>query len=460
MRGNIPLGFECAGVVTTVGDGVSNVAVGDPVIALAEGGFASFVTVQASHVSRLPEGMSFVEGATLPLAFLTAYYALNRLAKLRMGERVLIHAAAGGVGQAAVQLARAVGAEVMGTAGEGKWGFLKSMGVSHVMNSRTVDFADNVMDITQGRGADVVLNSLNGEFIQKSLASLGRHGRFVEIGKLGIWDASEMEARRPDVAYYPFDLGDELAKEPTLILTMLSELGALFEAGTLKPLPRTVFPLERVGEAYRFMQRSRHIGKVVILFKPSAVKLHKGGSYLITGGLGGLGLRVARRLAADGAGYLFLASRRGLPSAATRDAIRDIERAGAVVRIVKADVSVEEDVAEMLAACEAAGPLRGVIHAAGGLDDGVLSRQNAERFGRVLAPKVKGAWHLDRLTRGAPLDFFVAFSSIASLLEDGGQGSYAAANAFLDGLMQRRRAMGLPGLSINWGPVGRGRHGG
>ena len=453
---DIPLGFECAGIISAVGDEVSDFEVGDKVIALAVGGLATTVTVDADQVVRLPNGLSFEEGATIPLAFLTAYQALNRLAKLQAGERVLIHAASGGVGQAAVQLAQLVGAEIFATASSRKWDFLKSMGVPHVMNSRTLDFADDVMEITNGQGVDVVLNSLSGEFIGKSLACLGQNGRFVEIGKLGILEPQQMAAQRPDVAYYPFEVGEPSDSEPRAVRAMLNELADLFDAGDLKPLNLTVFALGEVDQAVRFMQQAKHIGKVVISVKKKPACIRPESSYLITGGLGGLGLQIAQQLVASGATHLVLAGRRGVTSERAQEVMLELEAAGTEVTVVQADVSQEQDVARLLSTCETKAPLRGIIHAAGVLDDGVLSRQTLSRFEKVMAPKVQGAWHLhtQTLSQKMPLDFFVCFSSVASLISFPGQGNYAAANAFMDGLAHHRRSLGLPALSINWGAWG------
>jgi NADPH:quinone reductase-like Zn-dependent oxidoreductase/acyl carrier protein/NADP-dependent 3-hydroxy acid dehydrogenase YdfG len=420
---------------------------------MAEGGFAHYVTVPAGQVAPLPDGLTPAEGATVPLAFLTAHYALTRLAKLRRGERVLIHAASGGVGSAAVQIARALGAEVYATASEAKRDALRASGVAQVLDSRSTSFADDIATATGGEGVDVVLNSLNGDFIPASLAALAKNGRFVELGRLGIWTPERMRQERPDAGYFPFDLGDDGERDATLIPGLFQELTALFAAGTLRPLPMTVFGFHEAAEAYAYMQHTKHIGKIVLTFdKP--VGLLSGGSYVVTGGLGGLGLRVGCRLAEEGAGCVWLVGRRVEVSDEVRAAVGVMEGLGARVRLVAADVSVLGEVGRLVAEVEAVAPLRGVVHAAGVLDDGVLAGQTVERFGRVFAPKVSGACVLDRVTRerGIRLDFFVSFSSVAAILEDGGQGNYAAANAFLDGLMARRRAEGLAGLAVNWGP--------
>ena len=455
----LPLGFECAGVVSAIGTAVTGLHVGDRVMALADGAFASFVTVAATQVCQLPAGLSFAAAATIPMAFLTAYQALYQCARVQAGERVLIHAAAGGVGQAAVQLVQAAGATVFGTASPHKWAFLAEQGIQHRYNSRTFDFAAQIMADTNGQGVDVVLNSLTGEVIAQSVGVLRPGGRFAEIGKLGIWSAAEMQARRPDVAYYPFELNLPSSPHFTPVQAMFAELLTLFNAGKLQPLPHTIFPIEQLGEAVRYMQQAKQLGKIVLSFGAvpdsgtAPMVLRSDSTYLITGGLGGLGLQIAQTLAATGAGHLVLSSRRGLGADPAQAALIDqIRTTGTTVTIVRADVAQVDEVARLLAACTAIAPLKGIIHAAGVLDDGVLAQQTPARFAAVMQPKVHGAWHLHQLSQTETLDFFITFSSMTSVIETGGQGNYAAANAFLDGLMRLRQQQGLPGLSIQWGP--------
>ncbi|WP_226594817.1 zinc-binding dehydrogenase, partial [Microseira wollei] len=302
---DLTFGLECAGIIVAVGENVSHLQVGDEVVGLitTHDAFSSFVTLPAATVVKKPTKLSFQEGATIPLAFLTAQYGLHHLAKIQPGERVLIHAAAGGVGQAAVQIALAAGAEVFATASANKWEFLKSMGVKHVMNSRSLEFADEVMSLTQGQGVDIVLNSLNGEFIDKNLEVVAKNGRFVEIGKVGIWDESQFSAKRGDISYFPFDLGEVNQSHPGLILAMLQQLMEQFQQGTLKPLPQTVFSLKQVVDSFRYMAAAKHIGKVVVSMPQISTKTNEeqlsiqpDGSYWITGGLGALGLEVAEWL--------------------------------------------------------------------------------------------------------------------------------------------------------------------
>ena len=407
---------------------------------------------------RKPEGLSAAEAVALPAALLTAYYALHHLGGIRAGDRVLIHAAAGGVGMAAVQLALAAGAEVFATAGAPeKQQFVRDMGVAHVMSSRTLDFADRIRAITGGRGVDMVLNSLSGDFIAESFGVLAPGGRFLEMGKIGIWDAARVSAQDPSWIYRPFDLAAVALEDPATLVAMFDRLLEEVAAGRLVPLPVTVFPMSDAEQAFRFMAQARHIGKIVLSRENESRRMRfaargvRGDAhYLITGGLGALGLRVAQRLVEEGARHLVLCGRRG-PGELARTAIAELEAAGARVTIVEGDVAVAGDAARMVAAASTP-PLAGVVHAAGLLEDGMIADLDAGRLARILAPKVAGGWNLHRATEKLDLDFFLLFSSVAAIIGNLGQGAYAAGNAFLDGLAIWRRRRGLAATSLNWGP--------
>jgi acyl transferase domain-containing protein/acyl carrier protein len=444
-------GSEASGVVCRVGEEVTDYQVGDEVIVWGHFGcLASFITVDRRQIGLKPAHFSFEAAATIPITFMTAYYGLRELAQMKAGDRVLIHAAAGGVGQAAVQLARAVGAEVYATASPPKWDYLRSQGIEHVMNSRTLEFAGQLLEQTSGQGVDIVLNSLNGAYIPKNFDVLAKNGRFVEMSKIDIWDKEQANNYRPDVAYLPFDLMEVSQDKKCQIQERLSQL---FATRQLEPLPHHIFSIDQVGDSFQFMSQARHIGKIVLAIpdQETAEKkaIQPGRSYLITGGLGGLGLQVAEWLVAQGATHLVLSSRRETET--SRQVVADLTARGATVQVVTADISHPDEVARLLAVSQDVAPLKGIIHAAGLLDDGIIRHQTAERLARVFAPKVQGSWYLHTQSRHIPLDFFVCFSSQAALLGSGGQSNYAAANAFMDALMHQRRAMGLPGVSINWG---------
>jgi NADPH:quinone reductase-like Zn-dependent oxidoreductase/acyl carrier protein len=449
-----PLGSECTGTVSAVGEGVSHLRVGDEVVGLAGGSLATHVTASADFLLPRPSTLDPNEAVTVPIAYVTAYFALHHLAGLKAGDRVLIHAAAGGVGLAAVHLARRAGAEVFATAGsEDKRTYLASLGVQHVMNSRTLEFADQIRTLTGGRGVDVVLNSLSGDFIARGFDALSEDGVFLEIGKSG-WTREQVERLGKKLRYHVIDWSVDAREHPTLIRSMLANVLQLVARGELPHLPRTEFPIAAAQDAFRFMAQARHTGKVLVtLAKPTGPMgplAREDATYLVTGGLSGLGLLSAEWLADNGARHLVLMGRRP-PSEQARRALNTLEQKGITVSVVLGDVSREEDIVAALAIARRERPLRGVIHAAGVLDDGALGQQNWSRFETVMAPKVIGTWHLDHLTREQPLDFFVLYSSVASTFGSRGQSNHAAANAYLDALAHARRAAGLPALSINWG---------
>lgn len=437
------LGVEGAGVVVEVGPGVSDVAVGDAVLGLL-GVVGPEAVVDRRLVTAVPAGWSLPQAAGVPVVFLTALYGLSVLGAAKAGERVLVHAATGGVGMAAVQLARHWGLEVFATASRGKWDTLRAMGFDdeHIGDSRALDFEEKFRAATGGAGVDLVLNSLAGEFIDASLRLLGPGGRFIEMGKTDLREPRDVAQR--GILYRAFDL---IEAGPDLTAQMLADLMALFESGTLTPLPFTTFDVHRVRQAYRFVSQARHTGKVVLTLDPLA-----GGTALITGGTGMAGAALARHLVSRyRVPSIMLVSRSGAQAPEVSKLVGELQSAGAQVSVVSCDVADRDAVAGLLAQVPQRFPLRAVIHAAGILDDGLIAALTPERLDAVLRAKVDGAWHLHELTRDADLSVFVMFSSMAGILGTAGQGNYAAANSFLDGLAQHRRVRGLPATSVAWG---------
>ncbi|MBF2050487.1 MAG: SDR family NAD(P)-dependent oxidoreductase [Elainella sp. C42_A2020_010] len=446
-----PLGCECVGEISAVGEQVASFQVGDRVMALASGSFSNWVTVDAAMLAPVPARLSSEAAATVPVAFLTASYALRHLAGLKRGERVLIHAAAGGVGQAAIQVARQVGAEIYATASPEKWPVLQELGVTQVFSSRNLEFATELMRLTQGKGIDVVLNSLTGEFISPSLSVLKPQGRWIELGKTD-WTYERVQAQYPNLEYVQMDLVELCQQQPNLIQEMLRQIGEQIQQGIYQPLPYDVFPITEAVQAFRQMQQAKHVGKLVIT-QPQPITsppIRPDSTYLITGGTAGLGLLMADWFVQQGAKHLVLLSRRIFPT--ITPTIQAWQQAGVRVVTAAVDVADRSQLAQCLTDLESSlPPLGGIIHAAGVLDDGMLHQQTWEKFAAVLRPKLLGAWNLHQLTQTQPLDFYVLFSSATALLGAPGQANHVAANIFLDSFAHYRRSLGLPALSINWG---------
>lgn len=446
-----PLGGEVAGLVTAVGEGVTDFTVGDRVFGMALGCFATRCNAPASLLVGLPEQVDFAAAATVPVTFCTAQAAFNLLG-LKRGDKILIHAAAGGVGLAAIQLAQAIGAEIYATASAPKQAYLRQLGVKHIYNSRTTDFGQQILKDTDGAGVNAILNSLTSEgFIEASLAALAPSGRFVEIGKRDIWSLEQMAQARPDVSYHILAIDDWMAKEPEKIRGLLEVIAQRLAVGELQPLNRRIYPITEASAAMRFMQQARHIGKIVLSVSHTAIR--PDASYLITGGLGALGQKACMWLIENGAKHVVLTSRRS-PAKDVQQRLSAIEAEYECNIVVHAtDVAEADQVDALINQFGSAWPrLAGILHGAGVLDDGTVAEQTPERFHKVLAPKAVGAFNLHQATQAADLDFFVMYSSVAAALGSVGQSNYATANAFLDGLAQHRRAQGLGATSINWGP--------
>jgi len=448
------LGGEGVGRIKRIGSSVTNVAVGDLIIiTLGNACLSSEVITFADMVVKKPDFLSINEATTIPVVYTTAYHGLNTLAGMKKGDKVLIHAGAGGVGIAAIYLALQAGAEIYATASAKKRDYLRSIGVHHVFDSRSLDFAQQIRDVTGGYGVDIVLNSLAGEFITKSMELLAPGGRFIEIGKADIWTQERVEAFRTDITYNAFDMVMVAIEDRTVIVRLMNIILDGIQRGELKPLPYTLFSQSDAVSAFRYMAQGKQIGKIVISRLPDVpVKIRDNGSYLITGGAGGLGMLFAEALITEGARHIVLTGR----SAPKDGAAKQIEQwrsNGVNVQFVAADIGARGDVEKLFAVIDAQPvQLAGVLHAAGVLRDGVISQQTSENLHTVLSAKVTGGWLLHEMTKLRDLDLFVLFSSVSSLLGSPGQSNYAAANAFLDGLAHYRRGLGLPAMAINWGP--------
>lgn len=461
----VRLGFECAGTISRVGSGVEGLHVGQRVLAITSDGFATHVVTKAQRIVPIPDSLGFAEAATLPVAQISAYYSLHHIAQLRAGEHVLIHSAAGGVGLAALQWAKHVGAKIHATAGsEAKRSWLREQGVESVSDSRSAAFVDEVLRSTDGQGVDVVLSALSGNLMRKSLGLLRPGGRFVDLSLRDALSNSQLAMHQfaRGLTYALVNLGEMVLHSLPRVRAVLMEILGHVETGVLRPLEYVSHPLSSASDVFWEMARGQHIGKFVLRPKEptpppisvliGAQRLSRTGSYLISGGLGGLGLHLARWMAERQAGHLLLLSRRGVTNDEQANAIAQLEAAGTRVTVGAVDIADLAGLRRLLDQLPRDRPLRGVVHAAGLLDDAMLSNQSVERFERVMSPKVVGAWNLHVLTKDLPdLDFFVMYSSAASLLGNPGQANYVAANAFLDALARHRRKSGLPALALGWG---------
>ncbi|MDQ7990013.1 MAG: type I polyketide synthase [Candidatus Dactylopiibacterium sp.] len=461
------LGLEFAGRVLRAG-AKADFAPGERVFGFAPACLANRLVTRAACVARVPEGFSAAAAATIPTTFFTAYYALHHLAHVRPGEKVLIHGAAGGVGIAAIQIARWQGARIFASAGsDEKRDFLRLMGVDHILDSRSLEFAEDILALTSGEGVDVVLNSLSGEAIQRNFQVLRPFGRFLELGKRDFYENTHVGLRpfRNNLSYFGIDADQLMAARPDLTAQIFGEVMDLFAQGILHPLPFRAFAASEVVDAFRYMQQARQIGKIVITHETAPaitaaptpaqpLQLAADASYLVTGGLSGFGLATAERLAERGARSMILVSRRGEAGAEASPILERLRALGVAIHARACDVSDEDALRTLLAqAARSLPPIRGIVHAAAVIEDALVRNLDPAQFERVARPKVLGAMNLHRLSTGLALDFFVLYSSATTLLGNPGQACYVAANAWLEAFSAWRRAQGLPACCVQWGGI-------
>ncbi|WP_434986127.1 SDR family NAD(P)-dependent oxidoreductase [Vreelandella zhaodongensis] len=463
------LGLEFSGEVIAVGANVNHVTPGQAVVGFGPASFSDRLIASQHAVAPLPEGVSYAAAATIPTTFFTVYYALKHLARLEPGEKVLIHGAAGGVGIAALQIAQWMGADIYATVGsEEKRDFLRLMGEERIYDSRSLTFAEEILEDTQGEGVDIVLNSLAGEAINQNLRALRPFGRFLELGKRDFYENTHIGLRpfRNNLSYFGIDSDQLMKVQPALTQRLFGEMMALFNDGTLSPLPFTAFSHSQVIDAFRYMQQARQIGKVVVTYEQpiapprnellgtNTMALAAEACYLVTGGLAGFGLKTAQWLVSKGARQLVLLSRSGPTSEEAQAAIAAFEAQGVNVLAAACDITDYDALASVIARAQRElGSLKGIVHAATVIDDGLIRNLDAERIQKVLAPKIDGARHLDALTRDIELDFFVLYSSATTLFGNPGQANYVAANHWMEAFATRRRAAGLPATCVRWGAI-------
>jgi NADPH:quinone reductase-like Zn-dependent oxidoreductase/SAM-dependent methyltransferase/NAD(P)-dependent dehydrogenase (short-subunit alcohol dehydrogenase family)/acyl carrier protein len=457
----------CAGRVTRAGAGVEHLQDGDEVVAVALQNAANLVVTPACYAVRKPSRLSFAEAATIPSAFLTAAYALRHIGRLAAGERILVQCAAGDVALAAIQLARKAGGVVLATADTAEMrDFLHDAGVEYVLDSTSLAWPDEVMAATHGRGVDVILHSHSAETLPHADV-LSEYGRFLHVAAPAGSNGGRMPpaALRRNQAFFNIDFDSVWREREEILTALFLELMREISEGTLQPLPHRVFPVSDASTAFQNAVRADQTGKVVIGFEEqeiavsvppkSAPLLRADATYLISGGLGGFGLKVAHWMVEGGARHIVLMGRHADEDPQAHQSVLELRRQGAEVIAAKADVARTEDVAQLIASIDQSmPPLRGVVHAAMVLQDCRLMDLDEARMEAVCAPKINGAWNLHAATTNRTLDFFVLFSSMSSVFGIPGQASYAAANAFLHSFAHYRRALGLPALTVDWGYLG------
>lgn len=455
------LGSDCAGEIVALGSNVRGFCVGDRVVAMVNGAFSSYATTRWEFVAPLPKSADFEQGAAIPSAYLTAAITLEIVAGIKAGHRVLIHSGAGGVGMAAIMLARRAGSTIFATAGsDEKREALRRLGVHHVLDSRSPSFADELLRITDGKGVDIVLNSLAGEMLDRSFDCVADGGTFLEIGKRGVWSHERVEALGRGIKYHVIDCNDYAAETPQLVGQVFARVLNDIDSGHLPWLPCTTFAFEHAADAFRYMAQARHIGRVVLRHAgtswSNAHAIRSDATYLVTGGLKGLGFATARWLGEQGARHLLLVARSEPAGSAAAD-INQMRSCGVQVETLAADVSTQAGIEAIFARLAIdMPPLAGVVHCAAILDDGVLVNQTTTRLDAVMGPKADAAWrlHVKLEELACRPDFFVLFSSLSTVFGSAGQGNYVAANACLDALAHYRRSLGLAATSIGWGAWG------
>ncbi|SKA25916.1 Acyl transferase domain-containing protein [Enhydrobacter aerosaccus] len=459
------LGMECSGVVSRVGAEVSQFKPGDRVVGFTRQAFCGHVVTPELTVVRLPENLSFEAASGIPVAFLTAYYSLIHLAKLTAKETVLIHGGAGAVGLAAIQIARRLGARTIVSAGsEEKRALLRNLGVDFVCNSRTLAFADEVREFTGGKGVDVVLNSLAGEAMIRSVDCLRPFGRFVELGKRDFYSNTHLGLRpmRRNLTYFGVDVDQLIGEHRHLARQLFVEVLNLFRSEDLSPIPYRVFDGEFVNDAFHLMQRSGHIGKVVVTPPTSAATASRAGAHFPVDGLGthvvlggtrGFGLATAEWLVARGARNIVLASRSADLTDSGLAKVEAMRLRGVTVSVESVDVTSKKSLAILFHRCAVTGPIKGIVLAAMALDDRLMVNHDRVSIATALEPKVDGVMNLEAIAQDLKLDYLLLYSSFTTMFGNPGQYNYVAANAFMEGMARRMQAQNIPAVAVAWGAI-------
>ncbi|KAM0233339.1 hypothetical protein ACHAP5_010426 [Fusarium lateritium] len=471
LEGITQMRNDCSGIVLEVGANmIDKFKPGDRVCSLYSQSFTNYPMVHGTCCHVIPDDMTFADAASIPLVWSTVYYSLITIARLQKGESILIHSAAGAVGQASIMLARHLGAEIFVTCGnEAKVELLNTefnIPKDHIFSSRNTSFRDKIRGMTNGYGVDVVLNSLGGEMFRESCNTLAAHGRFVEIGRKDLMENAlmPMEFLLNNITFAYVDFAHILATRTMLAHQLLGDVMKLFASGAVQHVRQIKYPISEMAAAFRLIQAGKHTGKVILTVdaedkvqvvpsKPLPVQLKPDATYLVVGGLGGLGKRLVDWTAEKGARHIVIFSRTGKPDSDTQNFLDKLTSMGVNVRVQKCDVSSEESLAQALATIkETMPPIRGLFQAAMVLHDILLEDMAVEQWCKVTAPKIQGTWNLHKLLP-ADMDFFIMLSSVVSMVGTVGAGNYASACAFQDGIARYRRRLGMPAYAVNIGAI-------
>ncbi|ROV97402.1 hypothetical protein VMCG_06949 [Cytospora schulzeri] len=465
------LGIECAGIVSKTGANVQSLAVGDRVCAMSHGAYSTFSRCPATSAAVIPATMSFEAAASIPVVFCTAFYGLVELGRIGEGEKVLVHAAAGGVGQAAIQIAKTMGAVIYATVGslEKKKFIMETYGIpeDHIFSSRDASFGPAIREATGGSGVDIVLNSLAGDLLRESWSCVAHFGRFIEIGKRDITSNTRLEMAKfnDNATFSSVDLTLLASKKPKKMAEVFKQVMALFTADSIKTInPITVFGISDVEKAFRLLQSGKTTGKLVVVPqpgeqvkathpRPSANLLRADATYLIVGGTGGLGRSMTKWMVSRGAKNIVLLSRRGQIEGAVAELVQEMKTsAGANIGVKACDVAEMDDIVRLTEACSTEyPPIAGVVHAGMVLRDVLFEKMTFDEYLAVIRSKTAGTWNIHNalLSSSTSLDFFIMLSSAAGIVGNRGQAAYAAANTFLDGFARYRQRLGLPAAAID-----------
>ena len=462
------LGLDAAGDVHRVGSAVTKFKVGDKVAMYGHGSHRTHHRSRADYCALIPEGMSYEQAASIPTVHGTAWYALVRLAKVQRRQSILIHAAAGGVGQAAIQIAKHFGMEIYATtSSETKRMLIRDeydIPDDHIFNSRDLSFVKGIKRMTKNRGVDVILNSSSGEMLRQTWYCIAPFGHFIEIGLKDILGNTGLDMRpfSRDATFSFFNLTHIESSRPDIMAAIIEGAFDFQQRGISKPVqPLAIYPISDMEGAFRLMQSGKHLGKIALTWGDDHVvpvvhqyescqDLDPNGVYILAGGLGGLGRSLSAKLVDLGARKLCFLSRSGGETVQAKTLIQALKEQNVQTRVYKCDVANEKALATAVDRCKAElGAIRGVFQCAMVLRDTLFIHMSYQEWVESTLPKVQGSWNLHR--QFPDVDFFITLSSFAAIFGNRGQSNYAAAGAYEDALAYHRRGLGQHAATLDLG---------